>query len=348
MASGLRIAIGLQGYLESRAQGASILCYHGVVNRYCEPALEGYCIDAATLSSHLKFLRRKYEPVPLSQMVAALRDRMPIPNRWIAVSLDDALESQVTLGAEILAGHKIPWSLAVPAGLIGTRRSIWSYELSLLLLKCWEDPTLPDPADESARLPMQSFQDRAAALARVRKILFGPTAGSLALRYLDALLGQFGPQRFYQRLDEYGGYRLASWDQLRQLHNHGVELLAHGWHHLPHNAGLTDMEIHREIVESRQLLTQMTGAAPQGFVFPHGILRPDSCSAIEAAGYVFGLTSQAGGVLNSSGCYDLPRYNGEHSLSILRRYLLTARKLPVPPRLVPNDAAASNAESASS
>lgn len=50
-----------------------------------------------------------------------------------------------------------------------------------------EDPTLPDPADESARLPMQSFQDRAAALARVRKILFGPTAGSLALRYLDAL-----------------------------------------------------------------------------------------------------------------------------------------------------------------
>ncbi len=322
-ASRLRIASGLQNYWESRSQGAAIIRYHGVIDRFQDAELESFCIDRATLTSHLRFLHRKFKVVPLATIIEALRDRVPIPNRWVAIQFDDALHSQVTLGAEILAEHDTPWSLAVPAGLIGSIGSIWSYEVAFMILRCWQGSTVPDPVDLSARLPMNSERDRSAAMARLRAEAFQPTAGSLGVRYRDALVAEFGPQRFYEKLEQHGGFKLASWDQLRQVQAQGVELLAHGWQHLPHDTGISKSDLVQEVQEPRKCMQQVLGNAPRGFVYPCQCRVPDSWPEIEAAGYEYCLLTNPGRVSNSSAVFELPRYDGEHSLTILRRHLLT-------------------------
>jgi glycosyltransferase involved in cell wall biosynthesis len=170
---------------------------------------------------------------------------------------------------------------------------------------------------------MNSSDDRRAALVRVRTVVLDPSAGSLALRYVDSLVAEFGEQRFCQRLNDDARYRLASWDQLRQIQSHGVELLAHGWHHLPQNTGLSEFEMRQEVDQPRKSMQANLGVSPQGFVFPHGRQIPDSCRIIQDAGYEFGLATQPGRVVGSSAICQLPRYDGEHSLTILRRHLLT-------------------------
>ncbi len=182
IAARLRIATGWQRILESRATGAAILCYHGIAERCCDPNLEGHFVDVPTLREHLAFLRRRYEVVPLAQIVAALADGSAIPPRWVALTFDDALENQLTLGAEILADSKVPWSLAVPAGLIGTSGSIWTYELALLVLRYWERASIPDPLDPSQSLATELDQQRESALSRIRAAAFEPHAADLGWR----------------------------------------------------------------------------------------------------------------------------------------------------------------------
>jgi peptidoglycan/xylan/chitin deacetylase (PgdA/CDA1 family) len=319
----LRIALGWQGYLESRAAGAAILCYHGVVERCTEPDLEAYFVDVATLRAHLTFLRCRYEIVPLAQIVAALATGAAISSRWVAITFDDALANQVTRAAAILAEQKAAWSLAVPAGLIGSGRSIWSYELSLLLLRYWEQATIPDPLDSAVQLPMGSIDQRQKALARVRSCVLAPPAGDLALRYVDTLVNAYGPERFRERLASDDRFRLASWGQLRELQSQGVELLSHGGRHLPPHAGLGEADLEHEIDEPRKVLQAKLGFSPRGFVFPHGRPYVDAGRRLELAGYEFALTSRPGRVTGTIFAGLLPRYDAEHSLDILRRHLLT-------------------------
>ena len=152
-AARMRSALGILDRLESHTEGAAILVYHGVVPEIVNADVQTYCIDVATFRQHLAFLKRRWRPVPLRQIVDALESKAHLDTRWVAVTLDDGLENQTTVAAEVLADHAIPWALSLPTGLIGSQRTIWTYELTFLLLTCWRNGTVPPPPSLAAPLP---------------------------------------------------------------------------------------------------------------------------------------------------------------------------------------------------
>jgi peptidoglycan/xylan/chitin deacetylase (PgdA/CDA1 family) len=318
----LRIWTGLQRLGERRAEGAAVLAYHGIVSRQQDPLLDSYSVDAATFRSHVRFFGEGREVVPLRKIVDRLAQGEPMPRHWVAITLDDALANQVTTAAKILAEEGFPWALAVPAGLIETGRSIWTYELRFLLLECWPFRSVPSPIDEPGDLPTRSVGEKRAALRQLLPLLFNRVDDGQRAAYLERLIESAGRAQFLARMVADARFTLANWSQLEGLRAAGVELLSHGWHHRPQNATIRREALVQEIADSRRLMGERLGEAPAGFALPHGVKSQETDALIDASGYAFCLSSQPRRVMAGADPGNIPRFAAEYPLPVLRRHVL--------------------------
>jgi peptidoglycan/xylan/chitin deacetylase (PgdA/CDA1 family) len=85
----------------------------------------------------------------------------------------------------------------------------------------------------------------------------------------------------------------ADWDQIRAALGGGIEVGAHSCTH-PSLPRLTDAELEREIVASRDMLRQATGVTPQFFAYPFGHWDARVRDAVRQAGYLGALTLDFG------------------------------------------------------
>ncbi|MCW3817418.1 polysaccharide deacetylase family protein [Micromonospora sp. DR5-3] len=83
------------------------------------------------------------------------------------------------------------------------------------------------------------------------------------------------------------------WDQLRELHAHGVEIGSHSRSHRALDC-LRHTELHQEAAGSRRLLEDGMGTPVRSFAYPYGYHSLAVRSAVRAAGY-----SSACGVKNA-------------------------------------------------
>lgn len=317
-AAAIEWAVGRPRRAARNGFGCMILCYHGVVARLRDPDLDAYCIDATTLRTHARWFQRHAAVVPLAEILASVRaGRAPDP-RWIALTFDDALESQFTLGASILADCGLPWSAAVPSGLIETGRSIWTYEMSFLLHRMWSRPSLPLP--DGGVWPTRTAAERRRALAKIQNVL-AEQRSMTGLDYVRGLIDEVGASAFRERLAEWRSFTLASWPIIRQAATAGVEMLCHGWSHQSLGPALDVPAWDRELVESRRCLAERINRPVDVFVLPGGDGQSSVASRCQAAGYSVLLTSRPGLIGHGANLLALPRVSAEYSLAVLSRFM---------------------------
>lgn len=294
--------------------GASVLMYHGIVEPKRDDILDRYAIDTATFRSHLRFLKRQREPVRLSTLVECLASGKAPDPRWVVVTLDDALRSQVGRGAELLAEAAVPWTLCAPIGLVGTRSTLWSYALALLVLECWKGRRIGLPGGGS--LPVGGRRSRESALRRIRALLQPSPCGLDPVDYVRERIEDFGREEFEARISEDGRFAMATWDDLRALRDLGVEIVAHGYAHLPHDDGTADDRREEETGQARAKAESELGRCV-GYALPHGISASWTRERLAAAGFEFGLTSRPEAVFGGTDLMDLPRLHADVPLEAL-------------------------------
>jgi peptidoglycan/xylan/chitin deacetylase (PgdA/CDA1 family) len=313
---------GVQRCLERRATGGVIVAYHGVVERARDPLLDLYNIDLNTFAAHLRFFRRYCKVVPVRRIVERLGRGEPIPADWVAITMDDALRSQVTLAAEVLRTHGCPWTLAVPAGLIGTERTVWTYEFRFLLLRCWRLASVPSPVDPTTSVPTGSEAQKREAARHIHALLMSAVDDRRREQYLDRLIDWCDRGKFFERVRADGRFVLADWEQLRRLQGEGVEMASHGWTHRPHNETLTPDSRVEEILGSRQRMADELGCPPIGFVLPGGQSAQETGDVLRQAGYEYCLASESRRIRVGEAVMRIPRFDAEYPLPVLRRHLL--------------------------
>lgn len=318
----LRVLSGAQRLAERRADGGVILLYHGVLDRFDDRRLAASCIDVDTFETHLRFFRERREIVPLRRIVDRLRYREPVPREWLAITLDDALRNQITLAAEVLKMYDCPWALTVPAGLIGTGRRIWVDELRFLLMRCWPHASVPSPQPGEDPLPTSSPEAKWNTTQQLFGRLLNRTSDQLRDSYLEELIDRAGRGEFLQRLLYDASFALADWEDLSRLQASGVELISHGWKHRPQNAMISDGSLVEELIGSRREMVERLGQAPAGFSLPHGQRCGRTDQMLREAGYDYCLSSRLGRLGPSTELFDIPRFDAEHSLDVLRHHLM--------------------------
>lgn len=316
--------------------GPVILMYHGVIARSQDPELDRWAIPTAEFIRHLDFLRRHYRIVSMERLVEAL-GAGERPADWIVLTFDDGFTNVFTQARPLLRERGLPYAVALPAGLLGSGRTVWSLEVRLILHYARAEVLQAPLDDGTVTLRLQSANDRRQAAERLATRLISGT-DEQRQRCVNALLEQLAPGEFGRLMEEYGELRLMTIEQARQMHTEGATIMGHGFLH----ARLSDIQspevLGLEIQESREMLRRELDAPVDFFVYPFGIGSAPARQKARAAGYRACLTSRSGYIESEADLLSLPRLHAECSLPHLQSQL--ARLGARPGRLLQQASAA--------
>ncbi|HYV45089.1 MAG TPA: polysaccharide deacetylase family protein [Myxococcaceae bacterium] len=250
--------------------GPAIIFYHKVyqrpVGRWGEPV-----IGVEELERQVAFLSREYQPVRLSEIAAALRHGLPLPERAVALTFDDGYRNNLQLAAPIFRRHGVPATLFVITGVVGTEQWMWGYELEKMFSQLPLASIGLQAGDSTvARICAMGLAPRVALMACCGYLKSVPHA-----RQMEVMARL--RERFPVELDD--DHRFLSWDEVRALRGYGFELGAHTVSHpiLVHQP-LDEAEW--EISASARQLEQALGERPTMFSYPNGDASPEVVSLV--------------------------------------------------------------------
>ncbi len=237
---------------------AAVLIYHKVERRDRGP-FGIPAIDVNQFARHLEHLAQNYEVMPLSRLADCLR-KGQAPRRAAAITFDDGYRNNLLLAYPLLRRWRMPATVFVTTGLVGTRQWMWTHEVAEMGLRYGLGALAQAGGDRLFATILESDSPQAWRM-------------EAALEYLVGL----GPRRDEVLKRLRGAFPLApddentflSWDEVRALHAGGIEIGSHTVSH-PILAELPAERIEQELRASSQAIADSVGERPQMFCYPHG------------------------------------------------------------------------------
>ncbi len=281
-----RVGNGLAAWARGsrRRDGIIVLSYHGVVERRTDDRLERNLHTLSDFREQLGLLRRE-RVIGLDQLWEELRSGAPLMP-GVVLTFDDGYENNLVV-AELLARLRLPWAVFVPTGCIGHGRTIWTVELSLLVL-CGRNASLEAfgslfslRTQGEREEAFQALRGRLKALPALERVV-----------HMEALRRQFPEGETEYLLGRFPSLQLLSWSDVRGIASTGAVVGSHGVFHEIHHAAQPAAIREHELVTSRQELEKQLGREVRYFAFPNGDCTPASGEEVSRAGYRLAFTTR--------------------------------------------------------
>jgi peptidoglycan/xylan/chitin deacetylase (PgdA/CDA1 family) len=88
-------------------------------------AFENLHVRASTFDAHCRLIGDTCDPISLDDWRAALSGQVPLPPRPVLITFDDGYRSVCTIGAPILAAHRLPAVVFACSDPMDRRRLLW-------------------------------------------------------------------------------------------------------------------------------------------------------------------------------------------------------------------------------
>jgi peptidoglycan/xylan/chitin deacetylase (PgdA/CDA1 family) len=293
--------------------------YHRVTDTSIDPW--GLAVSPANFDSQLQMLRRNWEPISLSELVAA-RKRAAIPHRGVAITFDDGYADNLAAAAPALRSHDIPAILFVATGLVDQPHGPWWDRLQSLVLEIEQLPgTLELFVGDRVyqwSVPPLCPADRPPRVSQLRPWLAQPGSRLEFYYQLWQVLRRLDAASRDDHLSRLARWSKAECEQsaspamltMAQLHEFaslpGFEIGAHTVTHptLPH---CPSEQQRQEIGASREWLRCNLRVDADHFAYPHGDWDSRVATHVREAGFQSAWTTQAGAVGRWSQHWALPR-----------------------------------------
>jgi peptidoglycan/xylan/chitin deacetylase (PgdA/CDA1 family) len=272
---------------------AAVLCYHRVLPRAEAERLgvePGMFVTPATFRAQLRWLRERFMPLGLGEIVERIARGAALPEGACALTFDDGWRDNYEHAWPALREAGVPATIFLVAGRVGTRGAFW-----------------PDAVWR--RLRAVSREERRAA---ARALLGDGFVGEPEHAVLDHLKRLPEPER-ERAIERLGAAsirdaerELLDWDEVAEMARGGVDLESHGLTHaiLP---GLPRERIEAELRGSLTALRERGYAREALFAYPTGAFGPSVAEAARAAGFRAAFTTQRGLVSAREPLLELPR-----------------------------------------
>src|SRR3989338_86496 len=216
----------LSGFLKKLQcqTGINIFSYHGIVPSQSDKRLQRNFHLVSNFQSHIRFLKY-FRNLSLEELSGNMGSPWPLNQRIGAITFDDCYANNLK-AAEILKRYHFPWTLFVSTGAVGRDKSIWTLELSLLLLQ--GEATHLEVLDKIWNLNMREAKE--AAFQTIRYAM--KAMPDLERRQtLEIIRSQFPKGETKRLLEKSPSLQMLTWNEIRQLANDGVEIGSHGVDH---------------------------------------------------------------------------------------------------------------------
>jgi len=283
-----------------------ILMYHRIVRPEDGdvPVQAGMYVRPETFEEHVLYLKRHFHLPAFSEKIVRSGSFQEHGSNGPAciLTFDDGWRDFRDNAFPILERHRVPATVFLPTGYIGTDRRFWSDRLAALLAA---DSSTSGTGRVSARSPE--------TLAGAIRAMEGPYE-----RRLETAIGLLKRRREEEieelllDLTDAPGREIPShgrcflnWDEVREMNRSG--LIAFGSHTHNHRilVHLTDRELEEELTRSREILLQEGAADPSfiPFCYPNGSWDERVAARVRASGYH--ATVSTGSGWNEEGCSPL-------------------------------------------
>jgi len=274
----------------------SILIYHRVLPE--RDPLQPDIPDATQFARHMGALKRWYRVLPLADAVRRLFDGT-LPSRAAAVTFDDGYRDNVEVALPILQRLNVHATFFIATGFLGGGR-MWN-DTVIESVRAWRDEALDIPELDMAGISVNGPGERQAAIARVLQ----------ALKYLPGDERLSVANAFAERVEIGGRPLMMDEEQVRALVAAGMDIGGHTVTH-PILQRLQPNEAHREIVEGRRTLQEITGNAVPLFAYPNGKPATDYCQEhvrmVRDAGFEAAVSTAWAAASVMDDIYQLPRF----------------------------------------
>jgi peptidoglycan/xylan/chitin deacetylase (PgdA/CDA1 family) len=266
-----------------------ILSYHRVTPDFrasAREALASLLVSTETLRHQLEHVARSHEIVSLAEARRILAEPPGTPRAdVVAITLDDGYADNAEHALPVLSALRVPATVFVPSGFIGTARRLPHDRLHASLGELrrrgvpFDRAGLPSPVQ--ALLTACADGGPAATLDRLIARLPHDRLVALA----DALERRLGASED----DLPAGTRLMSWDEVRALDAAGIDVGGHTVNHaVLANLALSDAR--RELAGCREQIAERLGKRPRHFAYPNGYYTPGVQRAVAECGFEAALT----------------------------------------------------------
>ena len=243
-------------------RAVTIVMYHGIVDS--PPGIEDWCfLDAASFRLQVDYLARHFAVLPLSEAAERLAAG-GLGGPTAVITFDDGLQSQHDLAWPVLRERKLPATIFLATGLVGTEDTVWYARLDRALAQT----TMSRLEWNAEHFDLTSAGGKATA-ARVLQARLKALPHPRLLRELRELLLALGADPL-RAVGVDSPYRVLSREAVAEMAASGqVEFGAHTHSHaiLAH---LPPEEADREIQESLEVVQALTGRPCRLFSYPNG------------------------------------------------------------------------------
>lgn len=228
-------------------------------------------LDVEVFEAHLRYIRDHFQPVPLSRIVESLRSGQDLPEKSVALTVDDGYRDFFVYAYPLLLKYRIPATIFVVTRFVDQSLWLW-FDAIHFLVHAAQPGNYFDVVDfvngKDAFVKLSSDDDRNCYWERVADYCVGlpPREQQETLRCLAASLGQELPDRPTE------DYSAMNWEEIRALDPDLVDVGAHTRSH-PILSQCDDALQHQEILGSRLDIESELGRPVRHFCYPNGLLK---------------------------------------------------------------------------
>jgi peptidoglycan/xylan/chitin deacetylase (PgdA/CDA1 family) len=243
----------------------AILRYHSVTEDEASTLSyldHGLMVTTAAFRTQLSYLRRFYNVLSLDEMVDRIHRGEVLPPRAVAITFDDGYVDNYTQAFPALRDEGLPATFYVTTGCLNGGPPLWTAKLRFMTRRTTlESVTLPAPLQ--GHVQIRTPAARQALFTRLVVTL--KNVPSQQRRDLIDTLGTAFAITDFSDLSSI----MMTWDQVREMHQHGMTIGAHTVSHpnLP-NTGLD--EATEEITGSRDTIAAELQTPVAHFSYPNG------------------------------------------------------------------------------
>jgi peptidoglycan/xylan/chitin deacetylase (PgdA/CDA1 family) len=271
---------------------ARILLFHGTPRR-----------DAAALERELRWLKRRFQVVPLRSIVAAASNGGVLGSK-VAITFDDGLRSNVEVAYPLLHRLAIPATFFVCPGLVDRARWLWTHESRRRLLRLDAAQRCELAREWHAPPQVEAF------------VGWMKTLDTQARQRVEQRVHEATPD-FTPSTAERDEFDLADWKALRSLDPAVVTIGSHTLTH-PILPGTSPAELETEVRDSRRQLESGLQRPVDTFAYPNGDVDPAAEECVRRH-YRAAVRADGGWVRRGADAQRLPRLAAPTSVLRLAR-----------------------------
>lgn len=271
---------------------AVILVYHRVLEGDTglpDYSPYGMSVSAETFAGHLAYLKKNYEVIGMSELVALLEGGKGLRDNLCVITFDDGWRDNYQVAFPLLKENDLPATIFLATNLIDGRQWFWEERIKYLLAHFFhvlERGLMPTQSLERIRDTLVSYglqglleQNKQSLPPYLTDVVrkLSATNEEILSRTMESL------EALLEDLDGGVTRDFLSWEDVREMSNWGIEFAAHSVTHQS-LSGCEATRVAREVTDSRARVEEETGREVSSFAYPYGKFDDAAASAVRKTG----------------------------------------------------------------